>query len=273
MYITITANLSANARFYLDTLSITNPDADTETAGLIWMHALAIGYSPNYLTENADGIKQDWPRIPLPDSKEALLTSADLGRKVATLLDTEHPVSSVTSGKVRPELRFIAVISRVGGGPLNPDAGDLAVTAGWGHSSNGSATMPGKGKIITRDYTNQELLTITEGANALGLTIEQALRHLGETTNDIYLNNTAYWKNIPISVWNYTIGGYQIIKKWLSYREHKLLGRTLTIEEIREVTGMARRIAAILLLEPALDTNYQHIKQSTYKWNRSDAES
>ena len=49
-------------------LGINNPDADGETAGLIWMHALAIGYSPAYLSENADGIRQDWPRIPLTES-------------------------------------------------------------------------------------------------------------------------------------------------------------------------------------------------------------
>jgi len=44
----------------------TDPDADPETAELIWYHALAIGYAPAYLAENADGIRQDWPRIPLP---------------------------------------------------------------------------------------------------------------------------------------------------------------------------------------------------------------
>ena len=50
-----------------------------------------------------------------------------------------------------------------------------------------------------------------------------------------------------------TIGGYQVMKKWLSYREAPLLGRDLRNEEAREVQAMARRIAAILLLEPALD--------------------
>ena len=24
-------------------------------------------------------------------------------------------------------------------------------------------------------------------------------------------------------VWNYKLGGYQVLKKWLSYREHKIL--------------------------------------------------
>jgi hypothetical protein len=40
------------------------------------------------------------------------------------------------------------------------------------------------------------------------------------------LNDVAYWKNI--SVREYTIGGYQVIKKWLFYREEKLLGRAMT---------------------------------------------
>ena len=92
---------------------------------------------------------------------------------------------------------------------------------------------------------------------------------MGETTCDIYLNNTAYWKNIPVRIWEYTIGGYQVIKKWLSYRERDLLGRSLTIDEAREVTNIARRNAAILLLEPELDANYQAVKQSLYTWQAS----
>lgn len=67
-------------------------------------------------------------------------------------------------------------------------------------------------------------------------------------------------------VWEYTIGGYQVMKKWLSYREEKLLGRALTKDEVRYVQEMARRMAAILLLEPALDANYASVKAHTYVW-------
>lgn len=102
------------------------------------------------------------------------------------------------------------------------------------------------------------------GAARLGLTVAEMFAHLGERTHDVYLNDVAYWRNVPTRVWNYTIGGYQVIKKGLSYREHKLLGRPLTVEEAREVMNIARRIAAILLLEPALDANYQPIKNATY---------
>jgi len=62
------------------------------------------------------------------------------------------------------------------------------------------------------------------------------------------------------------IGGCQVIKKWLSYREQDLLGRSLTLEEAREVTHMARRLAAICLMAPALNQNYLTVKQSAYPW-------
>ena len=41
---------------------------------------------------------------------------------------------------------------------------------------------------------------------------------------DVYLNDVAYGKNIPQRVWEYTVSGYQVIKKWLSYRKAPTLG-------------------------------------------------
>ena len=119
----VVANLSEIARSYLAELGIGDPDKDAETAGLIWMHALAIGYSPAYLEENADGIRQDWPRIPLPKTKKMLLESAELGRRVATLLDTEKPVEGVTKGKIDSRLKSIGIITRVEGGTIRPEKG------------------------------------------------------------------------------------------------------------------------------------------------------
>lgn len=52
--------------------------------------------------------------------------------------------------------------------------------------------MPGKGRVITRDYTTEELAAIREGAGALGLTPEQAFEHLGETTC-LLPGTRSYW--------------------------------------------------------------------------------
>lgn len=257
-----TANLSLLARNYLNSLGIDNPDADAHTAGLIWIHALAIGNSPAYLSENTDGIRKDWPRIPLPRKRELLEASAALGEKIAALLDTEKPVSGVTASPIRSEIQSIAVITREGGGQLQPKK--LAVSAGWGHAGQNGVVMPGKGKAIQRDYTAEERQAIANGAEQLGFSLQEVLRLLGDRTFDIYLNDIAYWRNVPVKVWEYAIGGYQVIKKWLSYREADLLGRPLTTDEAREVMNMARRIATILLLQPALDENYRKCKGTAY---------
>jgi hypothetical protein len=302
------ANHSPTARSYLAKLGIDEADSDPETASSIWKHCLAIGYSPAYLTENADGIRQDWPRIPLPESKGLLLASAALGRKIAALLDTEAPfdVGAPTVGalpgravaQATPPLQRIAVPTRIDGKALD-ETKDLAITVGWGHAGKGGVTMPGKGRLIERDYTADELETFG-GSPAVPAAVAGASRshrqeehgqdaHVtaphrtvegtagedaratlpGGRTCDVYLNDVAFWKNIPIRVWQYTIGGYQVIKKWLSYREEKLLGRPVTKDEVRWVQEMARRIAFILLMEPALDENYRAVKRHTYEWPKN----
>ena len=71
---------------------------------------------------------------------------------------------------------------------------------------------------------------------------------LGDETYDIYLNDKALWRNVPAAVWNYKLGGYQVLKKWLSYREQKVLRRALKPEEVQYFAEVARRIAGILIL-------------------------
>lgn len=235
-----TANLSENSRVYLDEIGIKDPDKDFETAGLIWMHSLAMTFSPAYLKENADGIRSDWPRIPLPKSKGLLLISAELGKRIAALLDAETQVKHMS------ELNGIGVISKSGGGALDPAKGHLDVTAGWGHAGKDGVCMPGKGRYEIRKQTDEFLL-----------------KSFGEETLDVFLNDVAYWANIPQAVWEYHIGGYQIIKKWLSYREKSMLGRGLETEEALYVTDIARRIAALILLQKELDINYFNVKANT----------
>jgi len=117
-----------------------------------------------------------------------------------------------------------------------------------------------------RDCSKPEQEVISKGAQELGVSSDQAFALLGAKTLDIYLNDVAYWSNVLEKVWEYAIAGCQVIKKWLSYREERLLGRPLTKDEVRYVREMTRRIAAILLLTPALDANYQAIKADTFPW-------
>lgn len=117
--------------------------------------------------------------------------------------------------------------------------------------------MPGRGLTLARDYTPVERTALEAEAHSLRIALDELLALIGHRTLDIYLNNDVFWSNVPEKVWDYALGGYQVIKKWLSYREQVVLGRALKLEEATYVSEMVRRIAAILMMAPALDANYR----------------
>ena len=226
-------NLSPAAERYLDSLG-----SDVED---LFHHVLAVLHDPAYREANAGALRMEWPRIPLPgwpDGDEdgaaaELAASAARGRELAALLDSDTPVPGVTTGALRPEAVAVAVPSTTDGGNMAGD--DFALTAGWGHFGQGEAVMPGQGRVVERPYTSDECAALGEAA-----------RTLGDTTFDVHLNGRAYWRNVPAAVWGYKLGGYQVLKKWLSYREQLVLGRALKPEEVQHFTETARRIGAIL---------------------------
>ncbi len=65
---------------------------------------------------------------------------------------------------------------------------------------------------------------------------------------------------------DYTLAGYQVLKKWLSYRERDLLKRPLSPDEVQYFSLMVRRIAAVLLLGPHLDASYAAVKEGHVPW-------
>ncbi len=228
-------NLSPSAHSYLERLGMGVED--------LFHHVLAVLHDPAYREANAGALRMEWPRIPLPgwpdgddDGAAAeLAKSAARGRKLAALLDPDTPVPTVTETPLRPELAKIAVPSTTDDTNMTGD--DFALTAGWGHLGQGEAVMPGQGRVVPRPYTTPEQTALANATHVLG-----------DTTFDLYLNDRAYWKNVPAAVWNYKLGGYQVLKKWLSYREHKVLDRPLHPHEVQHFTNTARRISAILQL-------------------------
>ena len=234
-------NLTGAAQHYLDGLGIAVED--------LFHHVVATLHDPAYREANAGALRMEWPRIPLPDwprgdspgAAETVAESAARGRRIATLLDPDTPVRGVTVGELRPELGAIAVPATSDGRNMAGD--DFAVTARWGHFGAGEAVMPGQGRTEARAYTPDERSVLGEVLDALG-----------ENTVDVFLNARAFWRNVPAAVWEYKLGGYQVLKKWLSYRERSVLGRPLSPEEVQHFMNTARRIAAILLEVSAGDS-------------------
>ena len=271
-------NSSPAAQSYLERL-----DAGVED---LFHHVLAVLHDPAYREANAGALRMEWPRIPLPGwpdgdqdgAADELAESAARGRQLAALLDPDTPVPGVTEARpgapsgsaLRPDIAAVAVPSTTDDTNMTGD--DFALTAGWGHFGQGEAVMPGQGRVVERPYTAPEQAALANATHTLAETTHtpsddarnpgddahtlddatpipgDTTRTLGDTTFDIYLNDRAYWRNVPAAVWCYKLGGYQVLKKWLSFREHKVLARPLHPHEVQHFTNTARRITAILNL-------------------------
>ena len=233
-------NLTRAARRYLERLGAGVED--------LFHHALATLHDPAWRRANAGALRMEWPRIPLPgwpaggdaEAAAALRRQAQRGRRLAALLDPETPVPGITEAPLHPQAAIIAVPATTDG--RNMMGADFALTAGWGHAGAAGAVMPGQGRAVERPFTPQERTALAA-----------ALPTLGETTFDIHLNAHALWRNLPAAVWHYKLGGYQVLKKYLSYREHQILNRPLTPEEVQHFTNTARRLAEMVQLAGILD--------------------
>lgn len=138
------ANLSEFARKYLRDLGFSNLDEDEKAAEIIWLHALAITYSPNYQSENHDGLKIDWPRIPLPAAAKILQESAKLGGTIRDLLDMHKPLD-----------RHLNQFAQ-----FRSETENLSVSHKWGYRDGKGKTYPGVGIIEEAEHSPTEMLDI-----------------------------------------------------------------------------------------------------------------
>ena len=190
----------------------------------------------------------EWPRIPLPGwpdgsgdgAADELAASAARGRELAALLDHRHPRPrrdrGIAAPRDRRRSRPVHHRRRQHGGRRLRAHGGLGPlrTGRRRHARPGPSRRAPQYRIRNRPPW------------------DESTPILGDTTFDVYLNDRAYWRNVPAAVWRYKLGGYQVLKKWLSYREHKVLHRPLHPEEVHHFTDTARRIAAILMLMEAV---------------------
>ena len=69
----------------------------------------------------------------------------------------------------------------------------------------------------------------------------------------ISINKTQFFKPVPEAVWNFHIGGYQVLDKYLKSRK----GRTLTLDEINHVGAIADSLAFTIEQMEKIDKAYK----------------
>jgi len=172
-------------------------------------------------------------RIPLPEEKNAIQESALLGYRFASLFADHDPLLAISPQD--QALRAFGVPSRIGKEARMLRGAVLRVDD---HEH-----------VVTRVYRGEELILFSD------LGGDEALALLGDRTCDVYLNEKALWRNVPIEVWRFTHRGVPLLRAWLRDRRAETLGRGLLRDEVTQFSTAVRRIAQLLLLQPALAKN------------------
>jgi hypothetical protein len=193
--------------------------------------SLAVCHSPQYEGDNKDSLAQDWAHVPIPRGLPLLQEAEEAGYKVGRLLDPAENVMGLISELLGDSARRLAVPTREGGGTIAED--DLRLMRSFYGSARGD----------WRQRAPEE----TEAWRACW----------GESTGDLYVNDSVFFKNVPQSVWRYELGGYPVLKKWLGYRHSsRRAGNPLTLLEADHFRSMVQRIATLIVLMPDLDSLY-----------------
>lgn len=201
---------------------------------------LAICHSPAYELEHKDSLAQDWAHIPIPRRKDMFERLRAAGDQIAVLLNPVVGARNVVKKILGDSAKTLAVASRVGGGSVRSN--DMVVA----YSFFGNAT----GGWRSRQPNAPETLRTAWGAQ----------------TGDLYINDQIFFRNVPSAVWEYELGGYPVIKKWLAYRDNGRRPDTaLTLDETEHLQGMIQRIAALLALHEQLSVLYEEAIKDCFR--------
>ena len=76
-----------------------------------------------------------------------------------------------------------------------------------------------------------------------------AIPQYDEKNERVYLNKKQYLGRVPPAVWDFHIGGYQSLHKWLKDRR----GRELSYDDLNHVQRMVTALAETVRIMAAID--------------------
>lgn len=193
---------------------------------------MAIGHAPQFESDHREALVQDWMHLPIPRSKEAFRRAVALGEVVAALLDPAQDAAGPLKDLLAARRKRLAVVASRDTEMVRDDQIVVSI------SHYGAA----KGGWRPRAPRPNEDLPL----------------EWGSSTGDLWLNERICLTHVPAAVWEYELGGYPVVKKWLGYRdEGRKPGRGLSLSELDWLREMIHRIAALLLLRSNLDAAYE----------------
>lgn len=78
-----------------------------------------------------------------------------------------------------------------------------------------------------------------------------------ESNKQVWINEEQYFENISPEMWNYQIGGYQVLEKYLKDRKEKKL------IDYKRYIEIAEAIAWTIKIQEELDLLYEKVEEDT----------
>ena len=83
-------------------------------------------------------------------------------------------------------------------------------------------------------------------------------REYNEKEKKLYINENQYFSGIESQVWNYYIGGYQVLDKWIKDK----VGRNLNDDEVEHYLKVITAISKTIEIQNEIDKLYSSIEQN-----------
>jgi len=83
-----------------------------------------------------------------------------------------------------------------------------------------------------------------------------------EDENRVYINKTQYFEGIEKEAWEYQIGGYQVLDKWLKDRK----GGILSLDDIKHYCKIATALKRTIEIQEGIDNLYPDIEKEIIKF-------
>lgn len=83
-------------------------------------------------------------------------------------------------------------------------------------------------------------------------------RSYNEESNAIYINNSQFFNKVSPEVWNYHVGGYQVLDKWLKDR----IGRILSLEDQTNFRKIITALTETIDIQKRIDKFYPQVEKS-----------
>ncbi len=181
-------------------LTLFEPKAEYETREPN-LYTYAVFHSPTYRERYAEFLKIDFPRLPLTSDRELFKALAEKGEELVSLhlmesrklnhLVTGFPVAG--SDRVE-KVRYVEKVTEEKKVPTDASPASVKVS-------------------------NRRLPLVFERQTPVKIKPKPKPRPTGR----VYINKTQYFVGIASEVWEFQIGGYQVLHKWLKDRKGRKL--------------------------------------------------